>query len=292
MLKPWATTAFLLGFVLVVAPVAGAQDAAAQLPADSLTAAAIDPSMRSPVVVPAVQLAAEIADDQKLATVKVGFPVMPAWTAEVGFTAAFDRDLPARIPASLRRLTAGSSFWGATTWTRAGASRRVAPFLSGRVETGRDAFDYYDMTLARHTDTHASYAMTATAGLVIPRDIVVAASYRWSEAWQVAEEAEPCHVSAETGTTYCSADRLFRKPAPQRWQQFEAQAQAHFGDRLGAEVFVTRDGREGAWGVEVPVYFMARRDGGFTGGLVMTYNGASDRFDVSAFVGQVFRLFK
>jgi len=44
--------------------------------------------------------------------------------------------------------------------------------------------------------------------------------------------------------------------------------------KVGAAAFVTRDFWDNAWGLELPVYFMARPDGGFTGGLVLTYNGA------------------
>lgn len=252
----------------------------------------IDPSLRSTLAAPTVQLAAEIKDDIKFATGKVGVAFTRGWTGEFGFNGAFDRDLAADRPSSLRRLTDGSSYWGATTWTRPRASRRVTPLVAARVEASRDGFDYYDRALTRHTDTHASYAITATAGLVIPRDIIVSASYRWSEAWQVDDGFEPCYVAAGSGMTYCAADRLFRRPARQRWQQFEAQAQAHLGDRVGAELFVTRDFRDDAWGLEVPVYFMTKREGGFTGGVVLTYNGATGRADVSAFVGQVFRLFK
>lgn len=239
---------------------------------------------------PTIEWAAEVMDEAKRASGKLGFVLRPGWTGEVGFTGAFDRNFASGRPTSLRRLTNGSSAWGATTWTRAG-STRATPLLAARVEAGRDAFDYYDMTLDRRSDAHARYAVTATGGLILPRDLVIAATYRWSEAWQIAE-GESCHAVADTGLTACPADRLFRRPAAERWQQFEVQAQVHLGDKVGAEVFLTRDGRDHGWGVEVPVYFMAHREGGFTGGLVLTYNGATGRGDVSAFVGQVFRIAK
>ena len=62
--------------------------------------------------------------------------------------------------------------------------------------------------------------------------------------------------------------------------------------KVGAAAFVTRDFWDNAWGLELPVYCMARPDGGFTGGLVLTYNGTRERFDMSVFVGQVFNLSK
>ncbi len=283
----------LLAFIpaLAAAQTAGAPPAVAPASSSPTVESLIDPSLRSPLAAPSVQVAAEIKDDTKFATGKLGFTFKPGWTGELGFTGAFDHELAASRPSSLRRLTDDSSIWAATTWIRPRASRRIGPLVSTRVETSRDGFDYYDLALARHTDTHTSYAVTATAGLILPRAILVSASYRWSHSWQVDDGSEPCRAAAATGVTSCAADRLFRRAAPHRWQQFEAQAQAR-RDRIGAELLVTRDLREHAWGVEVPVYFMTRREGGFTGGLVLTYNGATDRVDVSLFVGRVFRLFK
>ena len=285
-----------LGILLTLIPAIAAAQAAgvASVPADesstTIIDTLIDPSLRSPLAVPTVQMAAEVMDEAKRASGKLGFAIGPGWIGEVGVTGAFDRDFASGRPTSLRRLTNGSSAWGATTWTLAG-HKGATPLLAARLEAGRDAFNYYDMALNRHTDAHASYAVTATAGLILPRDLVIAATYRWSEAWQVAD-GESCHAVAESGMTACPADRLFRRPAAERWQQFEVQAQVHLGDKVGAQVFVTRDARDHAWGVEAPVYFMARRESGFTGGLVLTYNGATGRGDVSAFVGQVFRLSK
>lgn len=284
-----------LGILLTVVPAIAAAQApgVAIAPAESSTTiidTMIEPSLRSPLAVPTVEWSAEVMDETKRATGKLGFAVRPGWIAEFGFTGAFDRDFASGRPTSLRRLTHGSSAWGATTWTLAG-NQRVTPLLATRVEAGRDGFNYYDLALDRHSVAHASYAVTATAGLILPRDLVIAATYRWSEAWQVAD-GESCHAVDESGMTACPSDRLFHRPSPERWQQFEVQAQVHLGDKVGAEVFVTRDRRDRAWGVEVPVYFMARRDGGFTGGLVLTYNGATGRGDVSVFVGQVFRIAK
>ncbi len=287
-----------LGLLLALIPaLVFAQTSGAQLrpQAESPTAAIetlFDPSLRSTVSVPTVHLSAEIKEDTKLATAKIGVAVTPGWTAEGGAGFAFDREAADRRPSSLRRLTDGSTVWGAVTWMRPRDRRHPTPLVAARVEAGRDAFSYYDLALARHTDRHARFAVTATAGLILPRDILVAGSYRWSGAWQVADASGPCRVVAETGVPYCAADRLFHRPSPQLWQQFEAQVQMRLGDRIGAEVFVTRDLRDRAWGVEAPVYFMTRRDGGFTGGLVPTYNGATGGAGVSAFVGQAFRLFK
>lgn len=289
------TRAWQLAILLALVPAVAAAQApgVAVAPAESSSTiidTMIDPSLRSPLAVPTVEWAAEVMGEAKRVSGKLGFVLRPGWTGEVGFTGAVDRDFVSGRSTSLRRLTNGSSAWGATTWTLAG-SARATPLLAARVEAGRDAFDYYDLALDRHRDAHASYAVTATAGLILPRDFVVAATYRWSEAWQIAD-GESCHAAVETGTTACPADRLFRRPAAERWQQFEVQAQLHLGDKVGAQVFLTRDGRYHAWGVEAPVYFMARREGGFTGGLVLSYNGATGRGDVSAFVGQVFRLSK
>lgn len=284
----------LLAFLptLAAAQAAGAPPAVAPAPLTTTVETLLDPSLRSTLAAPSVQVAAEIKDDTKFATGKLGFTIKPAWTGELGFTGAFDHELAAGRPSSLRRLTDDSSIWAAATWIRPRASPGIRPLVSTRVETSREGFDYYDMALARHTDAHTSYAVTATAGLILPRAVLVSASYRWSKGWQVDDGFEPCQGAAATGVTYCAADRLFRRAAPHRWQQFEAQAQAHLGDRIGAELLVTRDLRDHAWGVEVPVYFMTRREGGFTGGLVLTYNGATDRGDMSLFVGRVFRLFK
>ena len=282
-----------LGLVLACIPVlAGAQSVAASTPGESPIAALIDPALRSPLATPTVQLAAEMGDDSKYATGKVGFAFSSRWTGEVGFTGAFDQDLPAKQVSSLRRLTDGSSFWGAATWTASHAHRRATPMLSARLEASRSGFDFYDRALSHHTDTHASYAMTATAGLRLPKDALVAVSYRTTEAWQVEDKPESCRFVAERGGIVCPADRLFRAPAVYRRNQFEAQLQTRLGDKVGAAAFLTRDFWDDAWGLDLPVYFIARPDGGFTGGLVLTYNGARERFDVSVFVGQVFNLSK
>jgi hypothetical protein len=282
-----------LGLVLACIPVlAAAQTVTAATPGESPIVALIDPALRSPLASPTVQLAVEVGDGSKYATGKVGLAFSPRWTGEVGFTGAFDQDLPAQQVSSLRRLTDGSSAWGAATWTASHANRRATPMLSARFEASRSGFDFYDRALSHHTDTHAIYAMTATAGLLLPRDALAAVSYRTGEVWQVADEREACRFVAERGDVLCPADSLFRAPASYRRDQFEAQLQARLGDKVGAAVYLTRDFRDEAWGLDLPVYFIARPDGGFTGGLVMTYNGARDRFDVSVFVGQVFNLSK
>jgi hypothetical protein len=282
-----------IGMALAFLPaIAGAQVAGVSTPGESAPVALIDPSLRSPLAVPTVQLAAEVGDDRKSATGKVGFGLTPQWSGELGFTGAYNQDGPASQPTSLRRLTDGSSIWAATTWTGSQAHRRATPLLSARFEGSRSEFDFYDRGLSRHTDSHMTYAVTATAGLLLPKDALVAVSYRAAEAWQVEDDQESCHVVAERGDVLCPADRLFRAPTAYRRHQFEAQVQTRPGDKVGAGVFVTRDFQDEAWGVDVPVYFVARPDGGFTGGLVFTYNGARDRYDVSVFVGQVFNFSK
>lgn len=282
-----------LGLLLACIPVlAGAQTVAAPTPGESPIAALIDPALRSPLATPTVQLAVEVGDDSKYATGKVGFALSPRWTGEVGFTGAFDQDLPAKPVSTSRRLTNGSSLWAAATWTASHARRRVTPMLSARLEASRSGFDFYDRALSPHTDTHAAYAMTATAGLVLPKDALVAVSYRTAEAWQVEDTSESCRFVVDRGGIVCPADRLFRAPAAYRRTQFEAQLQTRLGDQVGAAAFLTRDFGVDAWELDLPVYFIARPDGGFTGGLVLTYNGARERFDVSVFVGQVFNLSK
>ena len=282
-----------LGLVLAGLPVlAGAQTVAGSSPGESSIAALIDPALRSPLATPTIQLAAEVGDDSLYATGKVGFAVAPGWTGEVGFTGAFDQGMAAEQVSSVRRLTEDSLVWGAATWTASHATRRATPILSARLEASRSGFDFYDRALLHHTDTHASYAMTATAGLLLPKDALVAVSYRTAEAWQVADEPESCRFVAEKGDIVCPADRLFRVPAASRRNQFEAQWQTRLGDKVGAAAFLTRDFWADAWGLDLPVYVIARPDGGFTGGLVLTYNGARERFDLSVFVGQVFNLSK
>lgn len=283
------TTPGWLLALLTLFPTAAVAQATALMPKVSLTVDLLtDPSLRSPLATPTAEVVVEVMDGTKVALGKVGVALRSGWTTEAGFASTFDRDFESSRPTSLRRLTNGSSAWGATTLTLARPGWRATPLLAARVETGRDSFTYYDRALARHTDAHPSYAVTATAGLLLPHDLIVAATYRWSGTWQV-DDGGSCHAVAETGMTACPADRLFRRPAAERWQQFEVQAQVRIRDKVGAQVFVTRDARDQAWGVEVPVYFMARREGGFTGGLVLTYNGATGRTDMSAFVGQVFR---
>ena len=282
-----------IGLVLACIPVlAGAQTVAASTPGESPIVALIDPALRSPLATPTVQLTAEVADGSKYATAKVGLAFSPRWTGEVGVTGAFDQELPAQQVSSLRRLTDGSSFWGTATWTASHAKGRATPLLSARMEASRSGFDFYDRALSHHTDTHATYAMTATAGLLLPKDVLVAVSYRTAEAWQVNDEPQSCRFVVERGDVLCPADRLFRAPAAYRRNQFEAQLQARLGAKVGAAVFLTRDFWDDAWGLDLPVYFIARPDGGFTGGLVLTYNGAQERFDLSVFVGQVFNLAK
>ena len=282
-----------LGLVLACIPVlAGAQTVAASTPGESKIVALIDPALRSPLATPTVQLAAEMGADSKYATGKVGVAFSPRWTGEVGITAAFDQDLPVQQASSLRRLTKGSSLWGAATWTASRANRRATPMLSARLAASRSGFDFYDRALSHHTDTHASYATTVTAGLLLPRDALVAVSYRTAEAWQVDNELESCQFVAARGDVLCPVDSLFRAPAAYRRHQFEAQLQTRVGDKVGVAAFLTRDFWDDAWGLDLPVYFIARPDGGFTGGLVLNYNGARERFNVSVFVGQIFNLSK
>lgn len=282
-----------VGLWLVVIPaMAGAQPAGAPTPVESVVVALIDPSLRSPLAAPTAEVVAEVADDTKRLTGKVGFTLRPKWSGEVGFTGAFDDDDLSKDTANLRRLTDGSSVWGATTWIQSSGNRRATPLLSTRLEASRAEFDFYDMALSRHTAMHTAYAVTATAGLLLPKEHLVAVSYRWSQSWQVEDQGDSCHFVTERGGVQCPADRLFRAPAAYQRHQLEAQVQARLGNRVGAEVFVTRDFRDDAWGIDVPVYFIARPGGGFTGGLVFTYNGARDAVDLSVFVGQVFTLFK
>lgn len=282
-----------LGLVLACIPVlAGAQTVAASTPGESPIVALIDPALRSPLATPTVQLAAEVGDDFKYATGKVGIAFSPRWTGEVGFAGVFDQGMSATQVSSVRRPAGGSSVWGAATWTASHATRRATPILSARLEASRSGFDFYDRALSHHTDTHASYAMTATAGLLLPKDALVAVSYRTAKAWQVGDEPDSCRFVAERGDIVCPADRLFRVPAASRRNQFEAQLQTRLGDKAGAAVFLTRDFGADAWGLDLPVYFIARPDGGFTGGLVLTYDGARERLDLSVFVGQVFNLSK
>lgn len=279
-----------LAFALAVMPVqvaAGGQPSQAGTN-ESITAIVLDPSLRSALAVPTFQAAVEVADDRKWATAKLGFRFLPGWTGEAGFAAAFEHDETGSRSSSVRRLTDGSSFWGAATWLPSGTTRRTAPFLGVKAEISRDQFDYYDKALASHSDAHPSYSATAAGGVVLPHGALLAVNYRWVEAWQVDDGSRPC--GAQGGAVVCPVDRIFQQPAPQPRQQLEAQVQAHLGEKVGAGVFVTRDFHDDVWGIEAPLYFIARRDSGFTGGLVLNYKGYYDRFDVSLFVGQVFRL--
>lgn len=289
------TITALLALAPAVMPVSAAANQGGQAPTprsgESVTAAVLDPSLRSALASQTFEVAAEVADDKKQVAAKIGFPLIPGLSGEAGFIAAFDHDDVAESqPASLRRLTDGSSLWGAATWVPSRANRRAAPFLGTRVEISRDEFAYYDQALASHTDAHPAYAVTATTGVLLPRDALVAVNYRWMQSWHVGGDSRAC--GPQSGAVVCPVDRIFRVPSPQPRQQLEAQVQAHLGDRIGAGVFVTRDFRDDVWGFEAPVYFIVRRDSGFTGGLVLNYNGYDGRFDVSLFVGQIFRVFK
>lgn len=289
----FTVTAFLaLGMAVWPVTVAAGDGRQAGAPAivESVTAAVLDPSLRSPLAAQTFQAAAEIADDRKQITTKLGFPLTRGWSGEAGLTATFDHDVAASRPSSLRRLTDSSSLWGAATWVRARTNRRVAPFLGTRAEISRDEFEFYDTALTAHTDSHPAFAVSATAGLLLPRASLAAVTYRWLQAWEVEADSVTCR--AQRGGVVCPVDRLFQQPSPQPRRQLEAQWQTHIGDKVGAALFVTHDFTDAAWGMEMPVYFIAKRDSGFTGGLVVSYNGNLERFDVALFVGQVFRFFK
>lgn len=288
------TVAAVLAFGTAVCPVAAAADDGRQAGApaivESVTAAVLDPSLRSTLAAQTFQAAAEIADDRKQVTAKLGFPVLPGWSGEAGVVATFDHDIASSRPASLRRLTDSSSVWGAAAWMPLRTNRRVAPFIGAKTEFSRDEFDYYDAALTAHTESHVAYAVSATTGLLLPRGSLAAVTYRWLQAWEVEAGSRACR--AQRGRVVCPVDRIFQQPSPQPRQQLEGQWQVHLGDKVGAALFVTRDLTDDVWGMEAPVYFIAKRDSGFTGGLVVSYNGNHERFDMALFVGQVFRLFK
>lgn len=102
-----------------VAQTQGAKTARAQAIADRRVAidnAATDASLRSSIAVPKFELAAEVAEDKKTATAKVGFAWPSNFTGEFGFSGAFDQK-PRRSPlTSLRQLSPGSSAWFALSW--------------------------------------------------------------------------------------------------------------------------------------------------------------------------------
>jgi hypothetical protein len=288
------TVAAVLATAMAVWPVtvsAGdGRQAGAPAIVESVTAAVLDPSLRSPLAAQTFEAAAEVADDRKQVTTKLGFPLARGWSGEAGLAATFDHEVAASRPVSLRRLTDSTSLWGAATWVRPRTHRRVAPFLGTRAEISRDEFDFYDTALTAHRDSHPAYALSATTGLLLPRGSLAAVTYRWLQAWEVEAGSRACR--AQRGRVVCPVDRLFQLPSPQPRRQLDAQWQTHIGDKVGAALFVTRDFTDDAWGMEVPVYFIAKRDSGFTGGMVVSYNGNLERFDVALFVGQVFRLFK
>jgi hypothetical protein len=114
----------ILAIALAVPVLAHAQtpaDQQSQLTATraaQVESAATDPSLRSPIATPKIELNAEISDDQKTATAKAGVSWRSGWTGEAGVTGVFDTDQHRTALTSLRELTAGSSAWFATTWKK------------------------------------------------------------------------------------------------------------------------------------------------------------------------------
>jgi len=86
--------------------------------AKEVESAATDPSLRSAIATPRTEFIAEIAEDKKKATAKMGFDLRPGLTGEVGFTGAFDSKGERSRITSLRELSPGSTGWFALTFKK------------------------------------------------------------------------------------------------------------------------------------------------------------------------------
>ena len=121
--------------------------------AQEVESAATDPSLRSAIATPKAEFIAEIAEDKKKATAKMGFELRPGLTGEAGFTGAFDNKAGRSRITSLRELSPGSTGWFALTfkkyrlkfdWVQMNAVCRQAAWATGeRVQ----AFDCRQSTL-------------------------------------------------------------------------------------------------------------------------------------------------
>lgn len=133
--------------------------------------------------------------------------------------------------------------------------------------------------------------MTGTVGVVTPRDALIALNYRRLENWTAKPKVTLCRTLEGTSATTCS-DAIIGAPTLGRRHQLEAEVRRQWSAKIAAGLYVTRDLELNSWGVEMPVYFIKDPTGGLVGGVVASYRGDEKRFDVSVFLGDLFKIHK
>jgi hypothetical protein len=178
------------------------------------------------------------------------------------------------------------------------------PVFNARVDVGRPAFkfsDASDLSRPQAEEDHYSYSFTGTAGWLTPSDLLTAINLIVGKSWKAADAVELCQPLSGTMAVTCEEDVALGPPTSKTKSLFELQIQRPIGPTAAA-MFLTLNTKvtdvehKHEWGIVAPFYFMKDKSGGLAGGVVFNYQHGPDkaghmanRFEVSVFVGQVFK---
>lgn len=196
------------------------------------------------------------------------------------------------INCSLLALRRDTSPAGRATLKR--ILRQIDPgtiyFAGGNVALGREKFKYVNVPdLTARTESHNSWSVTATGGVLTEGGILWAAHYTHEVAYQAGDQAQVCSPVGSAGSLQC-ANKVIGAPARDASEIIGGETRKFFGTRFAINPRLNVDLREKTTGVEVPLYFLRNSEGGLTGGVSVGWRSDNKELTVSAFVGQVLGL--
>lgn len=172
------------------------------------------------------------------------------------------------------------------------ALRGFTTMATASAEYARTKFDFADpASLAARSDSEPQYSGTAGFGL-FPRAgglYFVGATWTYESSYEGQKKRQICTpLSSGAAGTECRTTSL-GAPDHQRKRIIGLQTRWFRGQDLVADIRASREIGEGTTGIEIPLYFMRKKDtigpAGFNGGIVLGWRSDTKEFTASAFVG-------
>lgn len=166
-------------------------------------------------------------------------------------------------------------------------------------EYARTKFDFADpASLTARSDSEPQYSGTAGFGL-FPRAgklYFVGATWTYESSYEAQKKRQICTaLGGGASGTECRTTSL-GAPEHQLKRIVGLQTRWFRGQDFVADVRASREIGEGTTGIEIPLYFMRKKDtsgpAGFTGGIVLGWRSDTKEFTASAFVGALGELLK
>lgn len=171
--------------------------------------------------------------------------------------------------------------------------RNVSWFVTIKAETGPDSFSFIDpSSFADQKDRRWSHSASAAAGALLPSNVYLSIGLRRERSYSDAKTQAVCTIG-DASMIACPS-KVVGPPVEKTRGVIEGEARRFVGRHAGLSTILRYDWESGDTSLEVPVYLVQDKDGGFRGGVsyghIWSEEAEASGHRFAVFVGQAFKL--